>query len=508
MKETITVKPFGIVKDQAPQDVAAEWTNGENVIFEDGRTRKSFGYTVETDAGMANPDAILYCTDGNVDYWIFADISTVTVWNGTTFTALTPAGWSGQAGQITMCDINGFPVINHSGVGLFWWDFAGATLIAYPDWQAGWTCQAIRTAKQQLFALNVEDGSNYRGMYFRWSDAAAPGNVPQLWQPAADNLAGDGYLPHPEGKIIDGGMLRNDFVIYKENSSHIVRYVGGQFQWSIQEQFNDIGCLAVECLVQLENKHYVLTQDDLVVSDGVNTATVIDKAMKHYLFDRINPDLASRCYMIADKNGEQLYVGFPDENATAGCNRMLIYHYMDKVWTERKFLLEHYSAATGRYTETGVANVIWDNVSTAWDNYEGPWNPNEQPVSKNRVIIGAQAELWKLKAVDLDGGSTIPAKIEKTGIDLDAVHRQKHIQRVWLNFAEGNGTTVQVRVGAAQNPEDAPQYGPVYNFTIGSDRSVPAQAFGRVGAIQIESNANGHWALVNMELEVRPAGRF
>ena len=496
---------MGIVKDVAAQDVPADhWSDGTNIIFEDGQIRKSYGYEVELGITY-EPTAILYVTDGNNDYWAFGDASGVEVWDGATFTDITPVGWG--AGIVTMTDINGFLVVNNSLSGLYYWDF-GVILLAYPDWQPTWTAQVIRAHRNNLFALNVEDGTNYRGGYGRWSDVAAPGNVPQIWQPAADNLAGDFQLPTPEGKIIDGLTLRRDFLIYKENSVHIARFAGSAFVYKIDDLFESMGLLARGCVVENDNLHYCVTQDDVVAHDGVQIQSIIDGVMKHYLFDNINPDLADLTYMTVDRNSEQIYLAFPDKLAAKGCNRMLIYSYTDKTWTERVFQKETLSGAVGRYTDTSANLRTWATWADTWASSPGVWNPNDQPVSKNRVIIGAIDELWKLAAVDSDGGVSIPVNVEKTGIILGANDVQKFIPRIWPRFSEGDGVTVQMRVGAAANVEQSPVWGPIQNFTIGVDRSLPVEAQGRAMAIRVSSSGDGHWALNGIDFDVRPQGRF
>ncbi len=120
MKDVFNIKPMGIVADLAAQDVPPDkWSAGYNVIFEDGRIRKSWGYSEVTSPIVCN--AMIYTTDGNNDFWVIADDTGVEVWNGTGFSDITPVGW-GATNNITMAVINSYVAINNPLSGLYVWE--------------------------------------------------------------------------------------------------------------------------------------------------------------------------------------------------------------------------------------------------------------------------------------------------------------------------------------------------------------------------------------------------
>lgn len=521
----LRLQPLGINFDQPAHVLGPEvWTSGYNVIFEDGRTRKSKGYANVVNAPLHIPEVLAYTPAGG-DYWVYAGATGVGVWDGASHTDLTPVGWvAPPAGGLTICLINNLVVVNNQSMApMYWTGLLGDKMQTLPGWAdlpANTYAKGVAANLYHLFAFDVVEGANdYAHNRVRWSDAAQPGTVPGQWKVLATNQANFVDLATPSGRIVGGKTLRENMVLYKERSCHLFQYVGGSYVYDVSTLFETVGMMAPGCVVELDGSHVVLTQDDIIMHDGNTIVSIADKVAKHELFDNMQRNLSHRAFLHLDRNNEQIYVGWPDFDAVDGCNRMLIYCYTDKTWTERTFkgvistnstLREFYSAAVGKYAQPGEAGTEWDAIPIpSWQAWGDSWDYQASTAASNMHVMGGQSNLWKLTNTPFDAGQPILAEVMKTGIDLGEIDANKRVVRLWPRFEEGEGNTVYIQVGVSEFANREPVWMPPAPFTIGQDRSIPVNQRGRALAIRISDDGGAEtWALTGIDVEFRKAGRY
>ena len=518
--DVIRIAPRGLNKDLPPHLVGEEpWTDVKNMVFWVGRAVGSLGYFKSTNDPSYTPMDLHYIRIGGQDFWAYMTqqngVAGIAYWDGLNHQTIAPAGWTQSGAQFQVLDINNVPVFNNVGGNPHYYDASDQTVKPLPNWPSGspqWNCSFMCAHKNFLFALDVrEDTVDFNNCKVRWSDAAPAGSVPGAWQPAANNFAGEAILASPEGPIIGALDLRDTLFIYKENSTHMADFVGGQFVFSVRDGFETIGLIAPRAVVELDNTHIVFTQDDIIRHDGVNIQSIAHNRVRDYIFDNLKSELAERCFLHMDRFNDTIYVFWPDKDAQTGCNRCHLYNFVDDTWGERTFTNgEAMCASTGRYEDDTVEALTWDTWTdppNTWDGLTGQWNYEAKASAKNRVVFGStNPQLWKVGGTT-DNGAPIPTKLEKIGIDLGHSERFKFVQRVFPNFEEGQGLTVNISVGAG-DANGQPVWLPPQPFVIGQDQYVGANISGRAMALRIEGVTTGVWSFTSAEIEFRLGGKF
>ena len=58
-------------------------------------------------------------------------------------------------------------------------------------------------------------------------------------------------------------------IVYKEDSIWSMAFEGGQSIFGFRQLFDDVGILGRHCAKSFNNKHFVVSEDDVYVHDGV-----------------------------------------------------------------------------------------------------------------------------------------------------------------------------------------------------------------------------------------------
>ena len=64
----------------------------------------------------------------------------------------------------------------------------------------------------------------------------------------------------------------------------LMNYIGGNLVFSFQKLFNDTGILSRNCACEYNGKHFVVTNGDLIVHNGVSKQSVASNVVKRTLF--------------------------------------------------------------------------------------------------------------------------------------------------------------------------------------------------------------------------------
>lgn len=185
---------------------------------------------------------------------------------------VTPASFGGGApGRWTGGVLNNFvPFLNNQTDRPVYWDYTGPTWSPFPNLPIGVTdtFTALRSYREFMVGMGllVPAGAYYSDKVF-WSNAAAYNTPPSTWVAAATNQAGDATIPGG-GECVDGAVLRDSFVIYKQRSSYLMTYVGGNYVMQLRPLFQGWGCYSQNCVAEFAGNHYVFTGSDLIVHDG------------------------------------------------------------------------------------------------------------------------------------------------------------------------------------------------------------------------------------------------
>ena len=491
-----------------------------------------------TSASVANPTVITATAHGiaNGDTVVISGDTTATpTINGThvatvltddTFTIPVNVTSAGSDGQVVAdenytgiaSDIwNGgalgtIPVVNNGADVPQQWDNSLVKLKDLGNWTSTHRCKTIRAFKNYLIALNITKGASVYPQMIKWSHGAEPLAVPDSWDetdPTKD--AGETNLLASTGEVIDGGQLRDVFIIYKEDSTHLMRYIGGQFVFSFQELFKTSGILTVNCWQEYKGMHYVLTRGDIIAHDGSSILPIATRRVRNFLFTDLDPDNYIRSFVTINPAKEEVWFCYPSVGS-AYSNRALVYHVTDKKWSIREL-------PNVGYIDSGIVeasgDTAWSTIGLTWSTANRVWNYAPFNPSSVSLLYCATEDtaLHKGDSSNTANGATIPVTIERTGnahvsqqvID-DSTY--KYISTIWPRIDAPSGTEIRVSVGVQDRIEAPIEWTAYQTFTVGEDDKVDFDISGRYWGTRFNTNADVNWKLQGYDVEVKGQGRY
>jgi len=507
----ITIRPSGIVEDinaaEAPPEV---WNAGNNVVFKNGFTRAFPGYAPAASGNLYKPQWLLPVVTPTTYYWIYGGINAagdaggIGVTDGTNHFDITPAGGIPVTtiGDWTGGMLNGIPVINHGKGPPLYWDLTTSNpCLPLPDWPENTTCEALRPFKYHLIAMNITDASGEYPDLVLWSNAANPGAIPDSWTPAADNDAGNFAISTPAGSIIDGGAMRDQFVVYKQHSTSIMQYVAGQFVFSNRKAFVTTGILARNCWAEYGGSHYVLTDGDLIQHDGQQVQSLIQGKMKEWLFSQIDADNYTRCCMVSSHERAELLVGFPQQGEQY-LNKGLVYDVTSGSFGVVDLAQLSYLARG--ILSSDADDLIWEGNSKTWDQYSTAWNTRKFNPTTDTTVMSSEVNnhILLLGSGYTADGQPIPVHLNWQTKDLGSPQQLKLVKAIWLN-AEVSTTTGFIRVGVQKNENDPIDWGPQIRVEQNSLGYFKADMLrtGRFISLEFTADQNSEWRFNSIDID-------
>lgn len=404
--------------------------------------------------------------------------------------------------------LGGIPVMNPDN-GLDYpqrWNLdINSRLVNLENWPEHVYCQAIKSYKSYLVALNITKGSTNYPYMVKWSNPADPGSIPDSWDetnPAND--AGEVDLAEGYDQIVDGLQLRDSFMIYKQASVWRMDYVGGPFVFKFQKVLGTSGALNKNCIVEVDGFHFVLTNSDVIVHDGQTATSVLDKQTRRFLFQDMDVDYTSQAFVFKNPYLNEVFVCYTSVGNTVP-NKAMVWNYKDKTISFRDIPnLNH--AAPGQVDDE--LNTDWNQDSDPWLADLSWWNTLDYTTSASRVLMASNdTKLFMLDATTTFDGTQPEAYLERTGLGLDADDKIKVIRGVRPRITGNPGQTVTVKIGVSSDPYTTPTYTSM-TYTIGSTVSCDCMVAGRYVAVRFESDTAYQWRLDSYDLDVETAGNW
>lgn len=508
--------PFiGLNKDIAQQKLPnGAVTDTLNVRFREGAAESFLGhieayptapigpvnaYPIRLDSGvywLVLGLAKAYCVTGSPAVW-----TDVTRTVGGDYAATLGMRWNGGV-------LNGVPIVNNGvDVPQMWNPPAAATKLAsLTAWPAGYTARILRPFGVTMIALDLTISGVRHPHRVLFSDPADPGTVPVSWNVAdATKLAGDRDL-EGAGYLVDGLTMRESFILYKENSTHRMSYVGGTAIYGFTQVFSSSGMLAPNCAVEVDGSHVVLTNNDVIIHDGNTLRSIVDKGTRRWLFQSINQDAYDRCFVTKNVYFNEVWICFPELDQTA-CTKALVYNYKDNTIAIRD-LPSVVSGSTGQVDD--AISQTWDSDNQSWNEDTSAWNENEFGAQQERTLLCAPSRpaLVLVDSTTQFFGESVATSMERTGMALDAPNVVKTVNRLRLQADGPTGTALMVQLAGQMLMNGPITWTAAKQFLIGVDSSVDAIVTGRFLGYRITSLTGAPWRLSGGQPEFVQRGRF
>jgi hypothetical protein len=469
----VAIARIGAIGNIAAEDFPSSrvppegWTYVRNVRFQGGTAQRFLGdYPVMGEPTVV-PAFVTVTENAGDTFWLYASAvganSKVCAYNSGAHADIS------KTGNYTIADyrnwnatiFQGVPILNYGAGTPQYWDDYDLThkLKDLPAWPASTTCKVLRSYGNYLIALNIIDTGGAYPHRIRWSDGAAPGTLPVTWDvtdpayeagelDATDVLAGD---------ILDGYPLQDAFVIYKANSTWLLRYIGGQQIMSLKPVNQTSGVLCTRCVVPLQlpgerpEVHFVKTGDDLGIFDTKSFTSVVDKRNRKYIEANIDPRNFNNSFVFNHPAQTEAFFCFPESGATDP-TLAAVWNYADNTITFREWT--GIAAALG--TVEGAATETWATASFTWDTVA----PAAWQESSRQKLVFASPISGKLHQLDV--GTTFNSVafssiLERRDLAIIGIDREdnpivdyntrKLLSRIWPKITGG---TAQIQVGGAE----------------------------------------------------------
>lgn len=443
---------------------------------------------------------------GNTIYYnIFFGQTVWVAYDGTNQVDISPLVAPSTSIDYSHCSLNGNIIVSNNIEAPYFWDL---DTINDFDFITGWninSCKMIRSFKGYLFAFDIIKGGIRYPYRFKWSSQANTG-IPTDWDetdPASG--AGEIDLGDDTTRLIDGYPLQDVFVLYAENETYGVQFIGGQNVWRFYKMFFNHGILSANLAIPFQNRHFVVTKGDVIVHDGNTLKSVIDQRNREYLFNNISTTFFYNSFLMHHEAQDEVWICFPLQGQTYP-NKALVWDYVDDTWSIRD--LPAGTTHGVQSSEISATPLTWTTALMTWAQANFVWNQQLFNPSKKIVITSnTDGKVIKYDIGTENDNVVRESRIERTGINLpnsDGQVNLENIKCVTRIYPKLRGNPTIFEIGAAMVPEGAYIWKGPYTFDPATDYKIDTLVSGRY--IGIRAYSNGLWRLSAVEFEYEEAG--
>jgi len=376
----------------------------------------------------------------------------------------------------------------------------------------------MRSLKRYLVALDVTKGLTRYPHMIKWSDAVGSSGVPASWdETSTTNDAGEWTLSSEGGFLIDSVPLRDDLMVYKESQSWLMKFVGGVDIFDFDRRFSTIGILGRRCAQEFfSGKHLLFTGDDIVLHDGQQAESVVNKRIRTALQGTIDSNNQPRCFLAINYPKTEVWACYPESGSSLP-NRALVWNWVEGTVGFRDL-------PNSPFIESGVVNPVtatelWSGAIGTWATDADAWGDRSYDPSQRKMLMCSpgNTKLYNPDSTQQFDGVDMTATLTKTGIGFPVkidsppdYTNEKLVLGIWPHLSGTIGGVVNVYLGTQQKLGDGNiTWSNAFPFIIGSTEycdfvgEVPAA---KIHALKFESTSNIQWKLSGYDVDVVLAG--
>ena len=441
-----------------------------------------------TGTGVPSPDEIL--VDSTID---FPTAGTFTVgtedisYKGKTSTKFTGIG----RGE------NGTTAATHS-------DDDPAFIITY--------CRSMRGFRSFLVALNIKQAGVNFPRVVKWSTEAATQATPLSWNETTSTVdAGEYELADTKGDIMDGMQLRDSFMIYKEDATYSMTYVGTPFIFAFRQLSPTIGAMSTNCVAEFDGGHAIFGKGNFYVNDGQRLKPVLPQRLRDYVFTSIDGAQTSKCFVAADYGRTEILFCFTADGAgTVEPNKAVVWNYITNTFTIKDIP----DVAHMGYGNVGdpVLPSTWASATVSWATITGPWTMSYS--LQDKVLLFADptnTKLYRDRSGNKKNTVLMTSYVERTGLSLNAQGQPDHtgvkrISAIYPKMSINGSNSINVYLGTSMSTEGDYDWKSPVLFDPDTQSKVSVRGTGKFYAVRFESTSDMDWELDGYALDVDNAG--
>lgn len=476
-----------------------QWTDGLNVVARDGAMKRVLGHGdtlgAPTPTNVLKIMNLLYppgAASVNQNYWVYVNSSSQYVIknDGTGETDLTLAGsptYAGENYKHSLFALNNVAIHNPGGdeAPMYWAGDTGDNFAILPGWVsefgANIDCLLMRPIKFHLVAMNFQGDPDR----VAWSSAADPNDVPTSWTAAADNDAGAITLGSGPGNIVAAESFGEPLFIYKQGELWAMEFVGGNDVFAFRKVFSRFSPMGPQSIADINNRHAVLTNNDVVVHDGNTIQSIARSRVKNTIFSKL-PDGEERIesQVFYNRLGNELWICIPE--TALQITFIAVFNLQSNEWSFRE------EPGSVLPIALAIGNVDTDN----------PPNPfAESIVTFARNGAGTTQDFYELETTD---SVNKDANLKRHDMDFGEPSRFKFIRGVRILYQDT--TDLEMRVGARDELTNSITW---QSWVSVSDQLTYVDLIGRYISLEIRSEGSSDiWTVGGVVFEYEMRGYF
>lgn len=507
----------GLNTDIAEWDLPAEYiTHGSNFRVFSGSIVSSLPPSEwSTAPALFNPGFLMWVQSIN-SLWLIAGRNKVYAFDGSAWYDISSGLYPGLSADHeinwTGCMMGNIALVNNPQHYPEYWSQVSSGQVLQPlqfddlnTWEEkGYTFKILRSHKNFLFALNLQEGSDDLPNSYRWSHPADENGLPFTWdENDLSAIAGKAQLGGDSGRIIDGRSLRDSFVIYSENGIDILTPTRDEFVWRRDEMSNTIGLINKQCIAEVKGVHFFLGDGDIFKNDGTSIESIVHNRIRKRLTSNMNTEFYDRSFVVRNTTAKEAWFCVP-EGTSEYPNIAYVYNWRDDSWSMRD-LPENLSFAA--YGQKSEPVTRWEEWEGTWEEQTGTWGSSSPSVLED-TIIGVDNATSTLLSIDNIRGaitSDIKTVIERTNLPIDGQIQSNMVTCVYPHI-DGQ-SPVKIQIGSHLFADSPVSWKPAVTFTPGIDRKVDIRSTGTLHAWRISSIGTGSFSLSGMDVHYSPSGK-
>ena len=373
--------------------------------------------------------------------------------------------------------------------------------------------KSIRAFRSFLVALNVQRGGVDYPRIVKWSTEAGIQGVPSSWNETTSTVdAGEYELADTKGDIQDGLQLRDTFMIYKEDATYSMSFVGTPFIFSFRQLSPTIGAIAKNCVAEFDGGHAIFGKGNFYINDGQRLKPILPQKLKEYVFTTLDGAQVNKCFVVADYGRTEILFCFTaDGAATNHPNKAVVWNYITNTFCIRDLP----DVAHMGYGNVGnpTTATTWAATSATWVGETGPWTMSYD--LQDKVLLFSDptnTKLYRDRSGNKEDTANMTSYIERTGLSMNAQGQPDHttvkrISSIWPKMSASGTDTINVYLGTQMSTEGGISWNAPVTFNPDEQSKVSVRGTGKMYAIRFESTTDMNWELDGYTIEVDNVGK-
>jgi hypothetical protein len=523
----------GIITDKSPYDLGPEaWSDGRNVRFSGGTVSRYSTFKnaypaltlVSTGDNTVVGGGVRRTPSGDSYFHVSRDfIVTSPVGDGTATTVLRSTAETVSDLRCTTAFVGGVTYLNRPDQPLQYITPAMAEFADVPNWVTTDRAKAIREFGDFAIGLGItQDGVEFPSMY-KWSDTVQYGAVADFDLELEGTNAGANVLNDAQSGLVDGLSLRDVFIMYTETDAHELQFIGGPFVFRSRRLFADDGAMSVNCVVEVNNKHYVFGAQDIYVHDGITKQSITEERIKEQLYSIINFEARDRCYVYHDAEHSEIGFAFNtliDESIpseTGDCNMAYVYNYATGTWAP----VDLPSTVVSMRMKLNTAQT-WATLDLTWAEMGSQWTSFAGSQARTLGMVSTRDGEPRFLMLDdaIRGRSAMPpvttylydAYVERVGMDMDNIGAEitgrKLLKRLLPQvFMDDPARSILIQLGRSRFSGSTVVWEDPRSFNPSTQYKVDSRNTGRYLAIRVQAPGGVPFELSGYDMQLEQISR-